>query len=177
MGWAGGHAGRDRPLITIRLATLDDAPLLPRIEQSAGRAFRNTAHAWVADDPSEPPEAYFPAIAAGDVLIAEQDGATAGFVRIAREGDDLHVFELDVLDGRQGQGVGTTLMAAARREAIARGCSAMTLTTFSNVPFNAPFYVRLGFAIQETPSPRLAAILAHEAERGLTDRCAMRAAL
>lgn len=164
-------------MITIRPATTADAPLLPQIEQSAGRAFRDTVHAWVADDPSDPPEAYLAAIAAGDVLIAEQNGAVSGFVRFGQDGDDLHVFELDVVDGRQKQGVGTALMAAARAEAVARGCSAMTLTTFSNVPFNAPFYARLGFVALQAPGPRLAAILAREAVRGLTDRCAMRAAL
>jgi GNAT superfamily N-acetyltransferase len=164
-------------LIRIRLATTADAPLLPQIEQSAGRVFRDTVHAWVADDPSDPPEAYLSAITAGDVLIAQQDGAVAGFVRVGQEGGELHVFELDVIAGRQKQGVGTALMAAARTAAIARGCSAMTLTTFSNIPFNAPFYARLGFVTLDAPGPRLAAILAREAERGLTDRCAMRAAL
>jgi GNAT superfamily N-acetyltransferase len=164
-------------LITVRLATSDDAPQLPLIEQSAGEAFRGTVHDWVADDESEPPEAFLPMIAAGDVLVAEADGAVVGYVRVGQEGDELHVFELDVRSEHQGRGVGKALMAAARDVAVARACSAMTLTTFSNLPFNAPFYRRLGFVALEAPSPRLAANLSREAERGLTDRCAMRAAV
>lgn len=164
-------------MITVRLARPDDAPQLPLIEQSAGKAFRGTVHDWVADDESEPPEAYLPMIAGGEVLVAEADDAVVGYVRIGQEGDELHVFELDVRSEQQGRGVGKALMAAARDEARARACSAMTLTTFSNLPFNAPFYERLGFVALAAPSPRLAAILAREAERGLTDRCAMRAVL
>ena len=164
-------------MITIRPATPEDAPQLPLIEQSAGKAFRGTVHDWVADDESEPPEAYLPMIAAGDVRVAEADGDLVGYVQFGQEGDELHVFELDVRSEHQGRGVGRALMAAVRDEALARACTSMTLTTFSNLPFNAPFYQRLGFVILEAPSPRLAAILAREAERGLTDRCAMRAPL
>ncbi len=164
-------------MITIRLATIADIPQLPLIEQSAGEAFRGTAHEWIGDDDITPAEAYPPFIAAGQVRVAEIDGALVGFVRTGLHGDELHVFELDVRHDRQGRGVVKALMAAARDEAIAKDCCAMTLTTFSNVPFNAPFYARLGFAIVEAPSRRLTTILAAEAEHGLTDRCAMRAAL
>jgi len=164
-------------LITLRLATTADIPQLPLIEQSAGEAFRGTAHEWIADDDITPAEAYPPFIAAGQVRVAEIDGELVGYVRTGLYGDELHVFELDVRHDRQGRGIGKALMAAAHDEAISRDCRAMTLTTFSNVPFNAPFYERLGFVILESPSPRLGEILAAEAEHGLIDRCAMRAAL
>lgn len=177
MGWAAGYARRDRPLIAIRLATTADIPTLPQIERSAGEAFRGTAHEWIADDDITPAGAYPPFIAAGQVRVAEIDGELVGYVRTGPHGDELHIFELDVWRDRQGQGIGKALMAAARDEAIASGCRAMTLTTFSNVPFNAPFYERLGFVILEAPSPRLAEILTVEAAHGLTHRCAMRAVL
>lgn len=164
-------------MIAIRLATLDDVPLLSLIEQSAGQAFRGTVHDWVGDDDTTPAEAYPPFIAAGEVRIAELDGELVGYIRTGQAGDDLHIFALDVRHDLQGRGIGRALMAAARDEAKGLACSAMTLTTFSNLPFNAPFYARLGFEIVKTPPPRLAAILATEADHGLTDRCAMRAAL
>lgn len=164
-------------MIAIRLATTADIPLLPLIEQSAGEAFRGTVHDWVADDDNTPAEAYPPYIAAGQVKVAEIDGEVVGYVRTGRFGDEFHVFELDVRHDRQGQGVGKALMAAARDEAISLGCMVMTLTTFENLPFNAPFYARLGFAILPDPPARLADILAAETAHGLTDRCAMRATL
>ena len=47
-----------------------------------------------------------------------------------------------------------------------------TLTTFRTVPWNLPFYARMGFAEipRETPRPELAAVVSEEADRGLM-RC------
>lgn len=164
-------------MIAIRLATPADAPFLPLIEQSAGEAFRGTVHDWVADDDITPVEEHAALIAEGDIRVAEVDGQVVGYVHTGQHGDELHVYSLDVRHDRQGQGIGKALMAAAREEASAQGCVAMTLTTFSNLPFNAPFYRRLGFEILDAPPPRLANILATETARGLTHRCAMRAPL
>jgi GNAT superfamily N-acetyltransferase len=164
-------------LISLRLATIADIPELPEIERSAGEAFRGTAQAWIAHDVVTQVEAYPPLIAARGVRVAEVDGVLAGFVHTEMRDDELHVWELAVRRDRQGQGVGRRLMTAAREEALAHGCKALTLTTFRAIPFNAPFYQRLGYEILEAPPPYLADILAVEAERGLTDRCAMRASL
>ncbi|HEX5379489.1 MAG TPA: GNAT family N-acetyltransferase [Phenylobacterium sp.] len=164
-------------MITIRLATLDDIRALPGIERSAGMAFRETEHAWVADEPDTEAEAYPPLVEAGGVWVAEDDGALAGFASTEMLDGDLHILELAVLRDHQRRGIGRALMAAVRDEALARQCPAMTLTTFRNVAFNAPFYEGLGFEILADPSPSLREILEQEAEHGLTERCAMRAAL
>jgi GNAT superfamily N-acetyltransferase len=164
-------------MIDIRPATLDDVPALPEIERSAGEAFRATPHAWVADDEETPAEFYPARVKAGNVLVAEVAGQLAGFVDANVKGGDLHVWSLDVRFELQGRGIGRALMAAARQRAIQLGCKGMTLTTFVDVPFNAPFYQSLGFSILPAPPRRLAEILATEAARGLTNRCAMRAPL
>lgn len=177
MGRPGRHPGRDRSLITVRLATTADIPALPGIERSAGEAFRGTDQAWIADDVVTEAEAYPALIAARGVRVAEVDGVLAGFVHTEMRDDELHVWELAVRRDHQGRGIGRRLMTAAREEALAHGCKALTLTTFHAIPFNAPFYARLGYEVLETPPPHLADILAVEAQRGLTDRCAMRATL
>lgn len=164
-------------MIVIRLATTNDIPELPRIERSAGEAFHATAHAWVADDEDTPEELYPPRVAAGNVFVAEVDGHLAGFVDASVTAGDLHVWSLDVRHEHQGKGIGRALMAATRERAIRLGCKGLTLTTFVDVPFNAPFYESLGFSILPAPPKRLAKILATEASRGLTNRCAMRAPL
>jgi GNAT superfamily N-acetyltransferase len=164
-------------LITVRLATTADIPALPEIERSAGAAFRGTEQAWIADDVVTEAEAYPALIAARAVRVAEMEGVLVGFVHTEMRDDELHVWELAVRQDHQGQGAGRRLMTAARDEALAHGCKALTLTTFRAIPFNAPFYQRLGYEILDAPPPHLADILAVEAERGLTDRCAMRAVL
>jgi hypothetical protein len=61
------------------------------------------------------------------------------------------------------------------------GRAAITLTTFRDVPWNAPYYERLGFTVVEPADqgPELAALVAEEAERipGEAPRVAMRRAL
>ncbi|WP_373691614.1 hypothetical protein [Hyalangium versicolor] len=64
--------------------------------------------------------------------------------------------------------------AYSRRE----GLAALTLTTFRGVPWNEPFYARLGFETLEGAAigERLSAILRDEVLKGLPGerRCAMR---
>lgn len=64
-------------------------------------------------------------------------------------------------------------METAIEHARAQHLRAVTLTTFKHVPWNAPFYRRLGFAIHV--DPRLETILADEYAHGFEpgSRCAM----
>lgn len=158
----------------IRLATQADIPLLPHIERSAGEAFRGTDQAWIADDIVAEADAYPPLIAAGGVWVAEDDGVVAGFISTAPLADAFHILELAVGHDQQRKGIGRALMDAALGEARIAGYRAATLTTFRSIPWNGPFYARLGFEILDEPPAALAEILAEEAARGLTDRCAMR---
>jgi GNAT superfamily N-acetyltransferase len=87
--------------------------------------------AWVATAPSCEPIGY----------------AVAGAI-----GPFLHLRELSVDPAHGRRGIGTALVehvVAAARQGRFRG---VTLTTFRDVPFNAPFYARLGFS--EMPPDR-----------------------
>lgn len=159
----------------VRPAVVADIPFLPGIERSAGEAFRSTVHAWVADDKIVEAGAYQPLIEARQVQVAEIDGTLAGLLIIEQIDSTLHIHEVSVAQPFQKKGVGRALMLAARAQAQALDCRDMTLMTFANVSFNAPFYQSLGFGVVDPPGQRLAEILAAEAAHGLTDRCAMRA--
>jgi GNAT superfamily N-acetyltransferase len=108
--------------------------------------------------------------------VADAGRGLLGFGACEAFDDALHLWELAVRHDAQGQGVGRALIAAAVEEARRRALPAVTLSTFRQIPWNAPFYARLGFALLDDPAlnPRLVAVLAKEARRGLTDRCAMR---
>ena len=107
--------------------------------------------------------------------------APIGFIATERAGTELHIVELSVHPTVAQQGVGRRLIEAAFAAAENAGLTAVTLTTFRDVPWNAPYYARLGF--REVPaaaiSSRLAATTAQESARGLPAerRCAMRYAL
>lgn len=121
-------------------------------------------------------------IAAGTVWVAEDaDGRLRGFLAAERADDELHIWEIDVLSQDQGRGFGRRLIEEARAYAESAALSALTLTTFRDVPWNAPLYARLGFEMLPTSSsgPRLDSIFEREAGLGLPRerRCAMRYSL
>jgi GNAT superfamily N-acetyltransferase len=98
-----------------------------------------------------------------------------GYLAGRVEDDRLHIDEVDVMRARQRQGIGRRLLATAEGWARAEGLKALSLTTFRNVPWNAPFYASFGFREWE-PEDMPACIrqaLALEAAKGLADRCAM----
>ncbi|TCV68225.1 GNAT family N-acetyltransferase [Pseudomonas fluorescens] len=76
-----------------------------------------------------------------------------------------------------GQGLGRRLIEVAQDHARSNGLRLITLTTFIDVPWNAPFYARMGFQAKATRDlePRLAALLSAEYQRGYApgSRCAM----
>ena len=61
-------------------------------------------------------------------------------------------------------------MEAVAELGRARGWPALTLSTFKDVPFNAPYYRRLGFVDVETLTPGMAQIRAEHEARGLDER-------
>jgi GNAT superfamily N-acetyltransferase len=163
--------------IRIRPARLADLPVLPAIEASAAEAFRGTAHDKVADEAVSDWRSYLPLFREGSLWAAEHSGVLAGFAAASVVPDALHVQELAVARPHQRNGLGTRLMQAVIDAARAGGLPAVTLTTFSDVIFNAPFYEGMGFSVVRSPSLRLQTILADEAARGLASRCAMRLSL
>jgi GNAT superfamily N-acetyltransferase len=164
------------PAASVRRATLAEAALLPALEASAGEAFRVLPDlAWIADHTPTSAEEHRQFIENGLSLIALQDGTPIGFLVADAQGDGLHIWELAVALPHQRRGHGGRLIDAALAYAREKGFAAVTLTTFRNVPWNGPYYKRLGFIeLPEANIPGwLSAQLKGEAERGLQDRCAM----
>ena len=164
---------------SLRLARMDDADAMPAIERAAAELF--------LDDPDlkdfDPGDTWTPTelramIRKGHCLVSHVDGEMAGFlVSQPFQQRELHIWEMDVLPQFQQRGIGAGLIRAAQIDARNCGFRALTLTTFRDLPWNAPFYARLGF--EEVTAldahPRLAGELAVEADDGLPieRRCAM----
>jgi GNAT superfamily N-acetyltransferase len=80
-----------------------------------------------------------------------------------------HLEEVDVHPAHGRRGLGTRLVVAVREWAARSGYRELTLTTFREVPWNMPFYARLGF--QEVPTGELTSdlmsVVRDETRRGL----------
>lgn len=142
-GQAGARSGSAADGYTIRPATPADLPLLPAIERAAAARFRGTPLAAMADAPLV---ATAIAPARERVWLASApDGAIAGFA-IARPLDDgIHLHELDVHPAHARRGLGARLIGAVAAWASETDARAITLLTFRDIPWNAPYYARLGF--------------------------------
>ena len=117
------------------------------------------------------------ALESGYLFCVEQQAAVpvvAGFIAALPAEDALHVQEVSVHPEHGGQGLGRVLLKAVERKAEVQGYQSLTLTTFSDLPFNAPFYRRLGYQDETAPDARLQALLDGEATAGLKNRVAMR---
>jgi GNAT superfamily N-acetyltransferase len=90
----------------------------------------------------------------------------AGFASVAIVDGTAHLSQLAVLPAEGRRGLGTALVVAVFEWARAGGFDTVTLTTFRDVPWNAPFYERMGFRPVAEPAPGLAAIREHEKASG-----------
>jgi GNAT superfamily N-acetyltransferase len=153
----------------IRAATGDDGELLRDLERAAGAAFRDIGMPEIADDEPMSVDQLAAYAAAGRSWVAEVDGAVAGYVLVDVVDGDAHVEQVSVHPDRQGTGVGRALLDHVRAWAGARGMRAVTLTTFRDVPWNAPLYRHLGFVDLDDDQlgPELRAVVAAEAAHGL----------
>ena len=100
-----------------------------------------------------------------------------GFASVHLIDGAAHLWQLAVHPSAARQGRGSALVAAVCDWAVSQRLDGVTLTTFRDVPWNAPFYARLGFRVLDDPTPGLAAIRAEERAIGDDDfgpRVAMR---
>lgn len=165
---------------SIRKATHADAEALPAIEQAASEVFAPIPDlAWLAAADNMTVAQHRQFITHGTEWVAvDATGRIVGFLAGERAGEAFHIAELDVLPELHGRGIGRALVETAAREARESGHQALTLTTFRDIAWNAPFYARLGFieASGEGLGAHLRACLDEERRKGfpMQRRCAMR---
>ncbi|MBZ2407051.1 GNAT family N-acetyltransferase [Streptomyces sp. L06] len=164
---------RIRAVHQAELTTLQD------IERAAGVWFREIGMAEIAED--QPPsvaelERY---VRAGLAWVAADEADRPVAYLIAERVDgNLHVEQVTVRPESARRGIGRALLDHAVGRARSEGAAALTLTTFTEVPWNAPYYVRCGFRVlaEGELTPGLREIRRAEAAHGLDrwPRCCIR---
>ena len=91
----------------------------------------------------------------------------------------MYIAEVGVHPDHGKKGLGRRLVLAIIEQARRKRAECVTLTTFRHVPWNAPFYAKLGFEIIGNPTGYLDEFLNEEAAAGLDrdKRVAMRLTL
>lgn len=79
-------------------------------------------------------------------IAASRHGRPVGFALMKLSAGRAWLDQLSVLNAWQGRGIGTALIERTADAAHALGYSALFLSTYLGVPWNAPFYARRGFA-------------------------------
>ncbi|MEV0387000.1 GNAT family N-acetyltransferase [Nonomuraea sp. NPDC050643] len=146
----------------VRWAERGELPGLVSIELAADRLFEQvgivfppgTTMIEEVDDP-------------GTVLVEGEP--PAGFALIGHIDGNLHLDQLAVRPDDMRQGIGGRLMTAVLDHGRAVGAPAVTLTTYRDVSWNAPWYARHGFSVMAAPEwgPELRALVEHERELGI----------
>ncbi|WP_182358423.1 GNAT family N-acetyltransferase [Tomitella gaofuii] len=130
----------------IRGARRGDIVAVQAIERRAGRVFSTVGMDAVAND--NPPSAVELTryIEGGRAWVAvdAEDRPTA-YVLVDRLEGAAHIAQVTVDPDSARRGLGATLIEHVDRWARAAGLDGLTLTTFTSVPWNAPYYARLGF--------------------------------
>ncbi len=161
---------------TIRRARPGDLAALPAIERAAAEQFRSTAFADIADAPLSSAVLNLD----HDHIWVAEDGAErqVGFAIAHLHDGEAHLHELDVHPAHARRGLGSGLVRAVANWARQRGLTAVTLSTFRDIPWNGPFYARLGFVplAEAELNPALRAIVQAEDVAGLpvSERLCMR---
>ena len=158
------------PGYRIRAATPEDLPALDRVEALASEMFHGLVPEEIALD-NVPPATLRDACQNGRLFVAEAaDGTVVGFaLLIVLDDGSVHLEELDVLPEHGRRGVGRSLIEACRASARSHGYTTLTLSTYRDVPFNAPYYTRLGFRTLEARevTSALARVVEIEQKKGL----------
>ncbi len=154
----------------IRSARDEDLPVLRDIERAAGKVFADIGMTFVADD--EPPSI--------DTLRAfqqdgrawvsvDQDDQPVAYLIAELIDDDAHIEQVSVHPAHRGERLGRQLIEHLGDWAREHGARALTLTTFTEVVWNGPYYERCGFRRLDDSelTPGLRAVRAAEAAHGL----------
>ena len=154
----------------IRPELMEDGSTLREIERLAGMRFRDVGLPEVADD--EPPSLETLSRYGRDGrswVAVDLTEVPIGYMLVDEVDGCAHVEQMSVRPDHQGSGVGRALLERVCVWAAESDLVAITLTTFTDVPWNAPLHRHLGFRAlgEDEVGPELRAVRDDETAHGL----------
>lgn len=155
---------------TIRSAKRHETGKLNEIENAVAMLFLDTKY-FIEDDLEPLSEAFLlRQIEQNQVWVAvDSNDQPVGFAAVLIFENYVHLHELSVDPQHSRKGLGTRLTKAVIRWAEKSGYDGVTLSTFREILWNAPFYTRLGFRelYEQELNDDLREIRKNELESGL----------
>ena len=154
----------------IRLGRADELEHLRNIEVQAGAIFAEHGMREIAEDEPFSVEVLTSYCSDGRLWVAtDENDRPVGYIIVDAFDQSAHIEQVSVDPDFAGKRIGHALIDKSIEWAIGRGYTAMTLTTFQDVPWNAPYYQRLGFEVlpERDWSDDLVRIRSEEATHGL----------
>jgi len=167
----------DPGAMTVRQARPEDVGRLQAIQLAAGNTFRDIGMPTAADTFPLPPESLSGYRRAGRAWVAaDEHDEPIGFVVFDVVDGCAHIEQVSVHPAHAGQRIGAMLLEYVADWAIDQDMPAMTLITFRGVPWNAPYYERLGFRelAESEVTPELAARNADQGGNSAARVCMLR---
>jgi len=165
------------PRISIRAGTADDFALLPDLEARSDQSYLTLPGFGALLDEINITDDAGPDTEPGTLLFIAESDAPIGFVYAYDTDDCTFISQIAVVPEAQKHGAGTALLQAIANAAQQAGKRGVTLMTYRDVPWNAPFYAKRGYNVL-TPAemgPELSARFARDVTRWskFGERCAM----
>jgi GNAT superfamily N-acetyltransferase len=154
----------------IRPVRQAELPVLQDIERAAGQWFFDIGMPEVAEDEPLPQSELARYHRAGMAWVATDPAdVPVGYLLADIVDGNLHIEQISVNPRGARRGVGRRLLEHVADQARVTGIRALTLTTFVDVPWNAPYYARCGFRTLDDNdlTAGLRAIRQREAAHGL----------
>ena len=144
--------------------------MLIEIERAAGTAFRSLGMDLVADDDPGSVQELAPYAEDGRAFVAvDETDLPLAYLLVDAVDGAAHIEQVSVHPHHARRKIGRALIERAERWARDHGLGALTLTTYVEVPWNGPYYERLGFQYltAEEETSGLRSIRDHERRSGL----------
>ena len=137
--------------VSIRTATGRDLAAIPGIELAAAGMFSETDLPHGIRYRVTTPEDLRVALDGNRLWVAVGPGdQVVGFAKVSIVDGQAYLDEIDVLPDFGRRGIGTRLVGAVTDWARDRAFETLSLVTFRHLPWNAPFYAKLGFSMLDS---------------------------
>src|SRR5262249_1038247 len=131
----------------IRTPRPDELELLREIERAAGVLFAEAGVPEIAAHEPEPAEVLARYADEGRAWVVALDDVPVGSALVDVVDGNAHLEQLSVHPDAGRRGLGARMVHHVCAWATEQGYPAVTLTTFADLPWNAPFYAKHGFRV------------------------------